>query len=283
MKMYCYPSCMVPYIGLKSDVKVDNLINVGDFAIARRSDRPYSDNDIKQMADGCCIVRSDSDLREDPVLFKRVPSLSMTMLRQDYPICYAKYNLNMKPQEDEWIDSIVKPWKLKGCANMVEDCYLMVYLATNLHNQPIPYQRKFEKREDAKNVEDYYEDLKDALVHNRFTKKSFYKAIGQILLKHSPTLLNYWHYELKLKTSEGGFVNTVKYKSDTAPDQLNYRESFVTYVQDNYLFKHFWVDKNPCQTDLPLSCFYDDRVNIVERWIANILNNILFASIPITS
>ena len=78
-----------------------------------------------------------------------------------------------------------------------------------------------------------------------------------------------------------GLVNTAKYKPDTAPDQLNYRESFVSYVLDNYLFKHFWVDKNPCETDIPLSCFYDDRVNVVERWAANIMNNILFASIPI--
>lgn len=280
MKMYCYPSCMVPYTGLKTNVKVDNLIHIGDFAIARRSDRPYSDKDIKQIGDDY-IVRADSDLREDPNLFKRVPDFSMTMLRHDYPICYAKYDLKMKSPEDDWTGGRVKPCKLKGRAKMIGDCYLMVYLATNLHNQPVQYQRKFEKKEDAKTVEDFYEDLKDALVHNRFTKKTFYMATGQILLKHSPTLLNYWHYELKLKTSEGEFVNTAKYKSDTAPGQLNYRESFVTYVLDNYLFKHFWVDKNPCKTDIPLSCFYDDRVNIVERWAANIMNNILFASIPI--
>ena len=281
MKMYCYPSCMVPYTGLKPDVKVDDLIHIGDFAIARQSDRPYSDKDIKQMGDGSCIVRNDSDLRENPDLFKRVPGLSMTMLRQAHSIYYAKYGLKMKSPEDDWTGRRVKPCKLKGRAKMIGSCYLMVYLATNLHNQPAQYQRKFEKREDVKNVEDFYEDLKDALVHNGFTKKAFYMATGRILLKHSPTLLNYWHYELILKTSEGEFVNTAKYKPDTAPDQLNYRESFVSYVLDNYLFKHFWVDKNPCETDIPLSCFYDDRVNVVERWAANIMNNILFASIPI--
>lgn len=279
MTMHRYPSYMVPYPGLNPDVKVNDLMSRGAFAIARRVDKAFSEEDIIMMPDGTGIVRMDSSLRED--FFERVPNLSVTMLRQAFPIESAKYSLAMKPGSDDWNGGVVNPWCYKEKASIVSDCYLMVYPAENLHGQPVKYQRRFEHREDAKVVEDYYEDLKNEIVSNSFTTKRFYKAIGQIVLNHTPTMLNYWHFELKLGKSEGGFIESAKYKPNENQANMNMKPSFVDYVLENYMFKLFWVDKNPCKDDLPDDCFFVNNVSALKRGAAKVWSWCLFKMVPI--
>lgn len=279
MIMHRYPSYMVPYIGLNPEVNVSDLMAHGAFVIARRIDKVFSEEDVKMMPDGTGIVRLDSSLRKE--IFERVPNLSVTMLRQAFPIESAKYHLAMKPDVDDWKGGVVIPWFYREKATIVSDCYLMVYQAENLHGMPAKYQRKFEHREDAKDVEDYYEDLKNDIVSNNFSTKNLYKAIGQIVLRHVPTMLNYWHFELKLCKSERGFIESVKYKQNEARANMNMRPSFVDYVLNNYLCKSFWIDINPCKNDLPDDCFLDNDVSALKRCTAKLWNRCLFKLIPI--
>lgn len=281
MTMKRYPSYMVPYIGLSPNVNVDELKGSCEFAIARRVDKPFCESDIKLMPDGTGIVRADSPLRGET--FERVPNLSMTLLRHAKPISSAQYSLDMKSPKDNWTGGMVNPWMYRGKATKVNDCYLMVYLLGNLHGQPAPYQRRFNKRTDAVSVQDKYDNLKDDILKNSFSTKTLYNATGRILLKHSPTTLNYWHFELKLEKSEGGFVESVKYKEGEDPAKMNMRPSFVKYVLDNYLFKMFWVDYNPCNQDISDSCFYDRKVCYIKRWAAEFMNRCVFAMVPIVN
>ena len=189
MSMHRYPSYMVPFPGLNQEVKADDLESFGPYAVARRVDKTFSEKDIKIMPDGTGIVRADSSLREET--FERVPNLSVTLLRQAFPIEFAKFNLAMKPKVDNWKGCVIKPWIYRGKATRESDCYLMVYANENLHGQPVDYQRRFESLKDAKSVEEYYDDLKNDIVANIFSTKKYYKATGLILLKHAPTMLNY--------------------------------------------------------------------------------------------
>ena len=280
MSRHHYPFYMVPYPGLIREVNVDGLTEHGCFSVARRVDKAFSEKDIKIMPDGTGIVRADSSLREET--FERVPNLSVTMLRNTFPIESAKYNLTMRPETDDWKGGLVKPCQYKDKAFIKDNCYLMVYLNENLHGQPVDYQRKFETLEDAKAVEEYYEDLKNEIVAKTFSTKKLYKAVGMILLKHSPTMLNYWHFELKLQKGEGGFIENTKYKPNEVPSKMNMKQSFVDYVLENYLFKMFWVDKNPCKQDIPYNCFYDNDVCGLKRMIARVWNQCVFAIVPIT-
>lgn len=281
MNMKCYPSDMVPFEGLKRDVKVDDLMEIGDFAVARRVDRQLSSKDIKRMADGTCIVPADSSLREET--FERIPFLSMTMLRLSYPMEFAKFDLEMKPITDDWKGGMVWPWKQKEKAKQCEESFLMVYKASLLHNQPANYQRRFESREIAEEKQDDYEGLKDALIHNEFTRNSFYQSVGTILLKHSPTMLNYWHYELILENKEGKAIKNVKYKEGEKVEKMNMNASFVNYVWAHFLCKMFWVDENPCYSGIPMSCFYDSQVCCVKRYFASLVNRCLYKVIPIVA
>lgn len=276
-----YPSYMVPFVGLNPEIKVDDLLEHYDFAIARRVDRSLNNRDIIIKPDGTGIVRTDSSLRAD--YFERVPNLSLTMLRLNHSLSSAQYSLLMKPTIDDWKGGIVVPWRLRGKASMNKESFLMVYCASNIHNQPTKYKKKFQSLSEAQVAQDKYEGLKNDIIAKAFSKDQFYKAYGQIFLRHSPTLLNYWHYELKLVDSEGNTINSVKYKKDETYDMMNMRPSFVSYVLDNYLFKFFWVNKNPCSEDIPYTKFFNKTTSPLIRWLADILNRCFFSLFPIVS
>lgn len=279
MKRHCYPSFMVPYTGLIREVNVDNLLECGDFALARRIDKPFSSKDIKIFSDGSGIVTHDASLISD--LFEHTPNMSMTMLRKEYPIYTAMYDLHMKSSDDDWNGGGVKPWKYRNKARKVRDCFLMVYKATCLHGMPSKYQTRFENLKEAQDKQEYYEMLKDDIVTSNFKKSNFYKGTGHISLRHSPTALNYWHYELVLVKTDGDTVRNVKYEKDKKPEQMNLKQSFVNYVWNAYLCKNFWVNNNPCKDDIPMSCFFDKRVCNFKRQIAEGMNKCMFSIVPI--
>ncbi len=279
MKMKRYPSFMVPHIGLNKMVEVDSLLKYGDFAVARRVDRHFCPKDIKILSDGSGIVKQDSSLLSD--FFERIPYMSMTMLRQEFPISSAKFDLKMRKYIDDWNGKLVKPWTYRKKAIIVEDCFLMVYKAKSLHGKPSKHQARFDNKIEAQNLQDYYEGLKDDIVTNNFERKKIYKGSGRIFLRHSPTALNYWHYELELEKSEGGAVKSVKYKPKEDAAQMNLKPSFVNYVWETYLCKHFWVDLNPCEKDIPMTCFIDKGVSHFNKRMAVRLNKCLFSAVPI--
>lgn len=281
MKVTCYPSCMIPFPGLILEVEVDRLLEHGGFSIARRVDKKFSSDDIIQMSDGSCSVRLDSTLREETLL--RIPNLSTTMLRNAYSLQPAMYVVKMKSPEDDWKGGIVHACKFMGKAFKPNVSYLMVYLANNIQRQPVNYQRKFENRMEAESNQEYYEDLKNDIVANKFTKGTFYKGNGLIRIKHSPTMLNYWHFEIKLVNSKGEIIENAYYKPAKVPSQRNMKQSFVEYVWDNYLCKHFWVNKNPCETDLAMSLFEDNSICSLKRWVASHWTKCIFNVIPIVA
>lgn len=268
-----YPSYMIPFLGLNPKVKIDDLMKYGDFSVARRVDASLSEAGVIIKPDGSGIVKADSPLREQTSFLERIPNLSMTMMRQDHSISSAKFHVEMEAGVDDWKGGIVKLSKFKGKAKLIDNCFLMVYKASLIHEKPAHYQRKFTSFEEADSVKEFYDDLKDQIVANKFTKSTFYKAVGQILLQHSPTMLNYWHYELKLKNSEGEYIERVKFKNNDATAQMNMRPSFVIYVLEHFLFKFFWVDLNPCGVDIPYSCFFDKKMPSIIRWLADKYNS----------
>ena len=281
MKMTCYPSCMVPHTGLNPDVNVDELLTHGDFSVARRVDREFCGDDIRRMSDNTCIVRADSTLREETI--SRIPNLSTTMLRLSFPLPTAMLDVKMKSPNDDWNGGIIDARRFRGRAIRLKASYLMVYKASLIHRKPVDYKRSFEKRKEAIPVQNCYDELEEDIVKNKFTKSKLYHGFGQIWLKHSPTKLNYWHYELKLENSEGQFIKDAKYKPVDDAAKRNMKQSFIEYVWDNYLYKHFWVDMNPCKTDIAISHFYDGRICFMRRWAAATMTRCLFGFVPIVA
>lgn len=272
---------MVPYTGLNPEVNVDELLMNGDFAIARRVDKAFCEDDIKHLSDDSCIVRADSTLREETM--NRIPNLSTTMLRRSFPLHAAMLDVRMKSPDDDWKGGMINVWSFRGRAIRPKASFLMIYRAKGIHRHPVEYQRKFESKDAAASVQGYYEGLENDIVTNKFTKSKSYTGIGQLWLKHSPTMLNYWHYELKLQNSEGKIIKDAKFKPVTDKEQMNMKQSFIEYVWDNFLYKHFWVDKNPCEKDIALSYFLDGHTRFAKRWAASYLTKCLFSIVPIVA
>lgn len=265
---------MVPRVGLWKDVKVDELRQNGDMAVARRVDRIIEKKEVRRMSDGTYVVRMDSALHDET--FVRIPNMSMTMLRRLFPIDSAKYDLKMRPKVDDWKGGMVNPWTNRGKAIRLRNACLMVYKISSLQNQPAEYQRKFENKNLAEQVQQNYKGLKEDISQKKFKRSIYYEGVGHIYLKHSPTRLNYWHFELILENAEGEAINSVKITGD----QKNMRPTFVEYVWNHFLNKQFWIDENPCD-DIPESSFFDLEVCGIKRWAAEIMNKIMFASVPI--
>ena len=269
-----YPAYMVPHRGLLKEVKIDNLLKEGDVALARRVDREFETKEFRRMSDGTYVAKMDSSLHDET--FEHIPKMSMTMLRQSFPIESAKYDLKMKPEVDDWNGGVVFPCSYRGKAIKHKDSFLIVYNASLLHNQPAEYQRKFDNKKMAEQVQENYKGLKEVLEQGKYQNSNYYKAFGRIYLKHSPTNLNYWHYELILENAEGEIIKNVK----TTGDQQNMKPTFVEYVWNHFLNKQFWIDENHCE-DVPENCFYDTDVCLIERWAAGIMKKLMFVSVPI--
>lgn len=274
MCKFLYPAYMVPHVGLRKDASIDDLRKNGDMTVARRIDRSFNAKEFRKMADGTYVVKMDSPLHDE--IFERIPNMSMTMLRRSFPIASAKYDLKMKPKVDDWRGSIVNPWKERGKAIKLREAFLIVYKISSLHNKPAKYQRKFENKRLAEQVQEIYSGVKEDIEQGRYQNSNYYEGIGRIYLKHSPTNLNYWHYELILENVEGETIKNVK----PTGDQKNMKPTFVEYVWNHFLNKQFWIDENPCE-DIPNSCFYDLEVCGIERWAAEIMKKIVFDSVPI--
>ena len=65
--------------------------------------------------------------------------------------------------------------------------------------------------------------------------------------------------------------------------EMNMNASFVNYVWEHFLCKLFWVDENPCNPDIPLSFFCDNRIGKFKRGVAAWTNKCLFAVVPIVT
>ena len=203
------------------------------------------------------------------------------MLRLSFPLQASMLDVKMKSPDDDLKCGLINAPSFCGRVIQPKASCLMVYKAKLIHRKPVDYQRKFERKDEAIQVQNCYDGLEEDIVKNKFTKSKFYHGLGQIWLKHSPTKLNYWHYELKLENSESQLIKDAKYKSVDDAEKKNMKQSFIEYVWDNYLYKHFWVDMNPCKADLEMSNFHDGRVCFARRWAASYLTKCLFGMVPI--
>ena len=90
---------------------------------------------------------------------------------------------------------------------------------------------------------------------------------GEINLKHTPTDLNYRHFELKIHDDKGKIVENLRsFQSAQMKPQRNGIDDLAQYIFEHILRKNFEVDKLFSGTSsLPEDVFFDGNIPAEER------------------
>lgn len=251
--MEYYPHYMVPYEGLNPECDVCDLLQISDFVLARRVDYNFKDAKLGTVGPYYTLSADSPVISE---FYKRIPFMSMTMMGVAAGVKDAAY-IQSAPGSDTWTDGLVKAEDYIGKVKVSSNCFQIIYIASNLHLQPVMYVKKYGSLKEAKEESNLMVDeQKNKVIQNRFQRTDLFDFKGQLLLKHSPSHLNYWHFELVLKYANGKDVKNL------TPDFLNSdkepvgKDSFAVFVFNHYLRKNLIIDKIPFETSLSLSDFY---------------------------
>lgn len=260
--MNVYPHKMVPYKGLSKSKTVDDLLTVGDFAIARRIDLTAEEAGIR-MVGGVALLQRDALGAHQ--IYNFSPYLSTTLLGVGASLSDCAYR-QTKPGDSDWDGEMVCPKNYVGCVEHKSPCIQLVYVATNLHEQPVRYNKKFSKESEARAELALMKDSSiDVTVSKWFDKSNSYPLTGKIFLRREPTMLNYWHVVLVMQQVNEKEIRGVTRDAMDLSKEPKAVDSFSLYVLDNYLLKNFRVNSLPIETTLTESDFYDENVSDEER------------------
>lgn len=292
MSLGIYPYKLVPYEGLIRSIDFESIFNEGDdFFIARRiSGKP--EDLVKYLSSEDVIFKDEESILID--IFSEIQSLSMTIMGGGAVSTDMKFEQKGEAKED-WKGKTLYPFSFKGLVNTTENYFTIVYKAESLHNQPIRYQQKFEKKTDfEKNINniEHNEENANILLKNFKKSNQYEMSPGQLQVKHKPTNLNYWHAELNLLPSDlldpikntklCDYLKKLKQKKENpssvshadlseAKEKLNYKQQMCLFVWKTYLSTNFSVydesfnKKN--NVSFPKRLIVDKRIIKIKRII----------------
>ena len=253
-----YSFKLIPYKGLQIEADVDVLLKTSDFSLARRCDNEISD---LVACGNTYIIPYEPAFLEN--IYKQIPQMSLTYVDDTESIESASYRLH-KPASDDWQGDNVDFDKLEKTIEKKEPCFQLVYNAQNFHNVQIPYSRKFEKAKDAVKY-----GLSELFSKGKqpFSREAPYKTNATLKLKHSPTLLNYRHFVLRIYDGKSELVEKISsYKDATGNPKRNGVDEIALYIWEHILRKNFKVNTLfPKTSSLPEALFYDDNISQKDR------------------
>lgn len=191
--MHSYPEEILPNENYLSQMDVDALANDVEMACVVRSvaERPQ----IEEVF-GVKVWTNDSVLKSGDVL-----DMSSYLLGAKYQDSYLPF---MDKSGRDWNGETAEELKVALADNNnwiyvdTKPAFPLMLKLSMLHLQSFPYQRTFEKMS-LKN--DFDEKYKIQEFYQKSDKEWEYRFM--IIFQHAPSLLNYWHFEMKLSPSLG--------------------------------------------------------------------------------
>jgi len=194
-----YPDELIPQVGYKPVVCIDELRNIQDFHISRR---------IDGSVENCTFVQGGVYRLKDDALDTFDEQLSMNLLGAGFLIDYTKFR-QVKPASDKWNGESVNKFDYAEQVEAKDPSFAAIYLASRVHQRRVPYDRTFEKKGIADDLEKKLNAIQD-VAHNRLGDKDM-RLNAIVTLAHEPSNTNYWHIVMHLKPSETeDYVKNVK-------------------------------------------------------------------------
>lgn len=197
--MSLYPDELIPQIKYKPEVSINDLRDKQDFLISRRIDGIFED--CTYIQGGVCRLKDDALDNFDE-------QLSLNMLGTGFMIDHTKFR-QVKPASDKWNGEIVDKFKYAEQVEFIEPSFAAIYLASKVHQKRVPYDRTFDKKSYADDLEKKLNTIQDVAYKRLGDKEMQLNAV--VTLDHDSTNVNYWHIVMRLQPSEcEEYVKNVK-------------------------------------------------------------------------
>jgi len=179
---YNYPLSILPKKSYRHIIDIDNLLTEGDFFLVRRSDKSVNET-----------FNELNILREDAILVKDVPGMSLNLLGGEFKsehIMYSPKDNGSKRWKGERVYFFID---FKKSYVILSNPVHIYFPVKKLHGKTFPYYR---------GKDDHTKKIISAL-NLKPEQNGKYKFTGSSRITHDPTNLNYWHIELELKDDNG--------------------------------------------------------------------------------
>jgi len=187
---YKYPNSILPKNYYRRIIEIDKILKTQELITIRRSKKKEN-----EIFNDCGI------LRDDVIIDKDIPGLSMNLLGSKYKINYIKYVPKIKTKAtEEWngIEAVYISEFFK-CYSVLDEYSAIFFNVSDLHNVNIPYNKK---KDDS-----VIQILRKLSLKYEISENGQIKSEGKALVEHVPIYLNYWHLELKLLDFNGNQIS----------------------------------------------------------------------------
>lgn len=179
-----YPAEIIPQSGFKLSINIDDLLLAqSDIVLSRRIDKDVSECDYF----GGKIMVESEDIVDDYM------DLSLNLLGGLFENEKHLRYRQLKPGTNDWDGKDVDLEKYSTCFEIKQHCFPIYLKALDLHNQKFPYKRSIGRQKEFNDIQKNIVDRTLDVFHG----EDDYTFEGTVKIVHSPTMLNYWHIEVK--------------------------------------------------------------------------------------
>jgi hypothetical protein len=224
LKSNKFPKEIIPKVGFLSKIPIDELIERQNLIVIRRVDKS-SDETFNTIG----------TLREDALIPKEIPFLSLNILGGAFKIHHSKYKINKDGMERWDGNRKIKLFQFRDSFTEIDN-YTIIFMDTSkINNQNFPYNQP-KSTEINKEIANFFKHVGlPSLSGGEFNLE------GKIKLLHDPLNLNYWHAELNIIDFKG---DSMKFK------RSKYIEKLCSEIIVNIICINSYKAE-PCITSIP--------------------------------
>lgn len=230
-----YPKEILPDSSYKKTINIDDIINDGiELCLTRRS----SVSPCEYTIGGKRFLKEDA-------LTKDALNYSLNLMGGKFKKDHVPWR-QKKEANNDWDGSDVDLSNYKDMVEYIHSCDIIYFKSSQIHNIPIPYLRSVDNDKELGKYEENITKLGKTIkeVWNESSKEI--EIYGTILLKHEPTMLNYWHVIIAAYSAE----NPPKKVDDTKGKwKKSLNAAILMLLKGNYL------SSSPEISSIP-ECYY---------------------------
>lgn len=178
-----YPKEILPDSSYKKTINIDDIIDSGiELCLTRRS----------SVYPSCGYTFGGKRFLKEDALAKDALNYSLNLMGGKFKNDHVPWR-QRKEANNDWDGSDVDLGNYKDMVEYIEPCDIIYFKSSQIHNVSIPYLRSVDNVKELGKYEENVTKLGKTIkeVWNESLKKV--EIYGTILLRHEPTMLNYWH------------------------------------------------------------------------------------------
>lgn len=187
-----YPDSLLPKKEYKPDMQIEDKEKNPHFHLSRRLDMPLDKATFMNGPDKCLNLAALETIDE---------RCSMNMLGAGFEKEHTKLRQTGDAAKRWDGQDIPDKNVFSEFVSFDESASVLVYDSMSLYNE-FPYSRTFQKSGEATELAEKLAAIGAMAKKNLHNPKMLDEVVAKSFLKHSPTVINYWHVEFQIKPSE---------------------------------------------------------------------------------